>query len=300
MLKLEQMIKVASKNEAVMKSLKDKLATVKGVDYKLLLTTIIDADYERAQAIEAGILSKKFSITSCDGSTIELLSEDVKATIEAIAKNYFRVKRYFDQSIDAYRAYAETHNTGAWFDDEKQICCYEYLLEEKGEYAAQQIEKALQTSEEYSVTAQFLGADRLIGTPKQQAWAEKIRSEKLHNVQDQKVLAKLLQQLAAKWWIDNKDLSIDELAKKRIVKAKASAPVAIVEAQQEAVEQTREEKLAVQSVVISEKVAQFGEDRIKADLLDACYGNQAQADAVFAGTQLMSASVLKSFLTYAQ
>lgn len=218
--------------------------------------------------------------------------------IEVASSTKFRVKRYFGKSLDAYIEYAESHNVGTWFDDEHEICCYEYLLEEKGEYEAAQKEKALEKADEASETAKFLGGDALIGTPKQMAWAEQIRSEKLAKVQDQKILKKLLSQTSAKFWIENKDLKITELAKKRLVKAKAHIEK---NAEQLAVQEpTREEKLAQQAVIISDKLKQFGEQRIKDDLLDVLLGDQTQVEAVLSGTLLMSASSLKSFLTYAQ
>ncbi len=299
---LLKMIAVAQQNADVMAVLQAKKAAFsdkKDVQTKVVLTVLCNAAVNTASIIDEHINDKEIVITTNSEKTVVLDNKykQVKYSIKALEKA-FRVKREFTgtwgEATEAYRQYADTHNVGERWNEGDVVCCYEYLLESKGEYEQQQIEAAQQVAEEASSTAEFLGGDRLVGTPKQQAWAEQIRAEVLVKA-DKKQAAKLLQQLSAKWWIDNKGLSVAELAKKRITQAKQ-----VQEKLEKPAEQHAEFTLADSQRLIVEKLAQFGETRIKADLYDACLGNKARAESIFNGTAKLTASELKSFMQYAQ
>jgi hypothetical protein len=292
---LFKMIEVAKQNADVMDALKEHLKTANGLDRKMLLTVIIYDKQKTASDIMIGLSEKEFTITGSNGATCEFRSEEVSHMLKSIAKGFFRVKREFTgtwgEATEAYRQYSETHNVGDRWNEGDIYYCYEYLLESKVEYEQQQIEAAQQVAEEASETARNLGGELLVGTPKQQAWAEKIRAEVLAKA-DKKQSEKLLQQLSAKWWIDYKDLSVAELAKKRITKAKS------VEEVQEPTEQPVEFTLEDSQKLIAEKLAEFSEEHIKLCLSDACLGYKNRIDSIFDGTSKFKDRELKAFLLY--
>jgi len=295
------MIEVAKQHDDVMAVLKARKAAFsdkQDIQTKFVLGILCSAAVNTASIIDEHINDKEIVITTNSGTVIVLDNqyEQVKYSIDSL-KKVFRVKREFEgdffESREAYIQYEKTHNVGDfWINAEPPFCaCYEYLLEEKGAYEKRQVEIAQQVAEEASETARNLGGELLVGTPKQQAWAEKIRAEVLAKA-DKKQAEKLLKQLAAKWWIDNRALSVDELAKKRITKAKS------VEEVQEPTEQPVEFTLEDSQKLIAEKLAEFSEEHIKLCLSDACLGYKNRIDSIFDGTSKFKDRELKAFLLY--
>ncbi|WP_446807966.1 hypothetical protein ACH50O_11665 [Methylomonas sp. 2BW1-5-20] len=72
--------------------------------------------------------------------------------------------------------------------------------------------------------------------------------------------------------------------------------------EQAAAQQAEDKATAIadQSKMIAEKIAEFGEKRIDADLLDALVGYKERAKQVMNGEVLMTSAEKNQFLTYAQ
>lgn len=73
-------------------------------------------------------------------------------------------------------------------------------------------------------------------------------------------------------------------------------------AEQQSIGKAAEKSAAIadQSKMIAEKIAELGEERIKADLLDALTGYSERAKQVLNGEVLMTSAEKNQFLTYAK